>query len=171
MTYHVKDLEAGPLLDQAVLRALGAVHMQECPEGAPDSVRDNWPESGAMVLTDEAGNQMFYSIRTIPQFSTDWGVGGPVLFDKERISILSDGPGWRAGLDAETLAKEYVYCSSVDDDDEDDDEDLPSSKPEVTALVAACREFVLASIAGETVELFDPFARFGTPSVVQGPPR
>lgn len=30
MTYHVKDLEAGPLLDQAVLRALGAEHVQEC---------------------------------------------------------------------------------------------------------------------------------------------
>lgn len=33
MTYRVEDLEAGPLLDQAVLLALGAVHMHECPEG------------------------------------------------------------------------------------------------------------------------------------------
>ena len=56
MTYHVKDLEAGPLLDQAVLRALGAVHMQDCPEGVPDNVRERWPAEGAMVLTDEAGN-------------------------------------------------------------------------------------------------------------------
>jgi len=164
MTYHVKDLEAGPLLDQAVLRALGATHEQECPENVPDHVRERWPAEGAMVLTDDDGNQMFYGMRNIPQFSTEWGVGGPVLFDKARISILSDGPGWAADVDSIGLAKAYVY--------DDDDEDLPSETCPVSALVAACRAMVLANVGAETIELVDPFAtKFGTASAVQGPPR
>lgn len=165
MTYHVKDLEAGPLLDQAVLRALGAVHVQECPEGVPDSVRENWPIQGAFVLTND-GNAIFYSLRTIPQFSTEWGVGGPVLFDRERMSILSDGPGWRAGLDAETLAKEYVY----DQSEQDDDEDLPSEPDPVTALVAACRALALSRLGEVVVDLISG-DMVGTPTVTQGPPR
>jgi hypothetical protein len=164
VTYHVKDLEAGPLLDQAVLRALGAVHMQDCPEGVPDSVRERWPAEGAMVLTDEAGGQMFYGMRNIPPFSTEWGVGGPVLFDKARISLLSDGPGWLADVDSMGLAKGYVYG-----DEDDDLDDLDGERP-VSALVAACRAMVRSNVGAETIDLLDPFAKFGTASAVQGPP-
>lgn len=144
-----------------MLRALGAVHVQECPEGVPDSVREKWPAHGAFVLTNEDGNAIFYSLLTIPPFSTEWGVGGPVLFDKERISLLADGPGWVAGRDSETLAKEFVY--GIDDDE------IVEPDPVVAALVAACRALVLSKL-GEVIQLISG-DMVGTPTVTQGPPR
>lgn len=157
MTYHVKDLEAGPLLDQAVLRALGAVHEQDCPEGVPDNVRERWPAEGAMVLTDEAGNQMFYGMRNIPQFSTEWGVGGPII-ERERIMLCP-------GNESDTSAKEWEAAT-----ESQDGSFTAHSQFAAKPLVAACRTLVFAEF-GDTIDLIDGTARFGTPSVVQGPPR
>lgn len=166
MTYHVKDLKAGPLLDQAVLRALGATHEQECPEGVPDHVRERWPAEGAMVLTDDDGNQMFYGMKNIPQFSSEFGVGGPIL-ERERIMTMpaaacGEPPLWLAGIGQMA----HPYCGDPVPDGSDAEERIVGP----TMLVAGCRVLVLAKL-GPTIELFDPFAKFGTASAVQGPPR
>lgn len=159
MTYHVKDLEAGPLLDQAVLRALGAVHVQECPEDAPDRLREKWPAHGAFVLTNEDGNSIFYSLRTIPPFSTEWHVGGPLLFERERISVITAAddpvlvPGWWRAT------TRFRFEGGIDGPD--------GSSPR--PLVAACRALVLAKL-GPIVELISG-DMVGTPTVTQGPPR
>jgi len=165
MTYHVKDLEAGPLLDQAVLLALGAVHVQECPEGVPEGVRERWPERGAFVLTDEAGNQMFYGMRNIPQFSTEWGVGGPII-ERERImtmpaSARGEEPQWLAAFGLMS----HPYCGDPVPDGSDAEERAHGP----TKLVAACRALVLAKL-GEVVDLIS-VDMVGTPTVTQGPPR
>ena len=167
MTYHVKDLEAGPLLDQAVLRALGAVHMQDCPEGVPDNVRERWPAEGAMVLTDEAGNMMFYGMRNIPQFSTEWGVGGPIL-EKEGVCCIQDLTNeWRAcakGGDDRNIKGSGAMAAFYAYGEEACQHESPS------LLVAAMRSIVAVRL-GDIVDLLDPFAKFGTASAVQGPPR
>lgn len=155
--FKVEELEAGPLLDQAVLLAMGAMRVLEPPADAPANVRERWPDGGALVLVD-GGNMAFYG--AAPPFSTDWGIGGPVLIDKRRLSLIADGDCWLAGADSESLAKAFVHG---DNDDEEGD------PPMTTALVALCRAFVVSKV-GPTIELRQPAWNVGTPTVTQGPP-
>lgn len=67
--FKVEELEAGPLLDQAVLLAMGAMRVLEPPANAPANVRERWPDGGCLVLVD-GGNMAFYGAP--PPFSTDW---------------------------------------------------------------------------------------------------
>lgn len=146
--FKVEELEAGPLLDQAVLLAMGAMRVLDPPANAPANVRERWPDGGCLVLVD-GGNMAFYGAP--PPFSTDWGIGGPALIDKRRLSIISSDDCWLAGNDASRLL-------SVDECDSS-----------ATALVALCRAFV-ASQVGPTIELRQPAWNVGTPTVTQGPP-
>ena len=68
-SYNILELEPGPLLDEAILLALGAVRVLEPPDFTPDHVRARWPEGGVLVLTDADGNQMLYG--TPPRFTAD----------------------------------------------------------------------------------------------------
>ena len=68
-SYNILDLEPGPLLDEAILLALGAVRVLDPPESTPDHVRARWPEGGVLVLTDADGNQMLYG--KPPPFTAD----------------------------------------------------------------------------------------------------
>lgn len=65
-SYNILDLEPGPLLDEAILKALGAVRVLECPDCVPDHIRERWPEGGALMLQDAGGNSVFYG--TPPSF-------------------------------------------------------------------------------------------------------
>lgn len=154
--FKVEELEAGPLLDQAVLLAMGATRMVDAPDGVPNNVRERWPDGGCLVLTD-GPNMAFYG--AAPPFSTDWGIGGPALIDKARLSLIADGDYWSAGDDSESLAKSFIYA-----DDGREDVGAPKS-----ALVVLCRTFV-ASKVGPTIELRQPAWNVGTPTVTQGPP-
>lgn len=168
MTYHVKDLEAGPLLDQAVVRALGATHVQDCPEGVPDNVRERWPAEGAMVLTDEAGNMMFYGMRNIPGFSTEWGVGGPII-ERERVASA-----WLAIGIGSQESKWCAWALDYDGDYRSGDayiEEAGTSMVSHESKLVACLRALVRAKLGPTVDLFDPFAKFGAASAVQGPPR
>lgn len=157
--FKVEELEAGPLLDQAVLLAMGAMRVLDPPANAPANVRERWPDGGCLVLVD-GGNMAFYGAP--PPFSTDWGIGGPALIDKARMSLIADGDYWSAGDDSESLAKSFIYA-----EDGRDDEDVHAPK---SALVVLCRTFV-ASRIGPTIELRQPAWNVGTPTVTQGPPR
>ena len=138
--FKVEELEAGPVLDQAVLLAMGAMRVLDPPADAPANVRERWPDGGAMVLVD-GGNMAFYG--AAPPFSTDWGVGGPLLIDKGRLSLIADGDCWLAGAESESLAKAFVHG-----DEEEGD-------PSTPALVALCRAFVVSKV-GPTIELRQP---------------
>lgn len=142
--FKVEELEAGPLLDQAVLRALGATHAQECPEGVPDNVRARWPADGCLVLVD-GSNMAFYG--QPPSFSTDWGVAGPVLIDKGRVSLFNVLGNWSAGVEGK------LYSENM-----------------TNPLAALCRAFVLHKV-GPTIEVRERSWNVGTPTVTQGPPR
>jgi hypothetical protein len=103
--FKVEELEAGPLLDQAVLLAMGAMRVLDPPANAPANVRERWPDGGCLVLVD-GGNMAFYGAP--PPFSTDWGIGGPALIDKRRLSIISSDDCWLAGNDASRSAGSRV---------------------------------------------------------------
>ena len=153
--FRIEELEAGPLLDQAVLLAMGAKRMVDPPDGVPNNVRERWPDGGCLVLTD-GPNMAFYG--AAPPFSTDWGIGGPII-DRERISVVVavDDPvlvpgWWRA-------TTKFWFQGGIDGPE--------GSGP--TALVAAMRCYV-ASKVGPTIELRQPAWNVGTPTVTQGPP-
>ncbi|MEY5097642.1 MAG: hypothetical protein RJA36_361 [Pseudomonadota bacterium] len=162
--FKVEDLEAGPLLDQAVLLAMGAMRVLDPPEGVPPNVRERWPEGGALVLVD-GGNMVFYGYGAAPPFSTDWGVGGPALIDKARMSLLFDGHDiWWAAKDGQKLAKSFISA-----DDDDDEEVAAGQDGSETALSILCRAFVVSKV-GPTIEVREPGWNVGTPTVTQGPP-
>ncbi len=162
--FKVEELEAGPLLDQAVLLAMGAMRVLDPPANAPANVRERWPDGGCLVLVD-GGNMAFYGAP--PPFSTDWGIGGPALIDKARLSLLFDGHDiWWAAKDGHRLAKSF---SSMDDEWEGDEEVATGQDGFDTALALLCRAFV-ASKVGPTIELRQPAWNVGTPTVTQGPP-
>lgn len=156
--FKVEELEAGPLLDQAVLLAMGATRALEPPADVPDHVRERWPEGGCLVLVDGL-NMAFYG--SAPPFSTDWGVGGP-LVDKRKIMLQPSLDGWeaRVGYRAHEMCGDPVPDGSGRDAVVDGD----------TALVSAMRALVLSQV-GPTIELRQPAWNVGTPTVTQGPPR
>ncbi len=75
--YNILELEPGPLLDEAILLALGAVRVLEPPPSIPDHVRPRWPEGGVLVLTDADGNEMYYG--TPPPFTAGKTVDVPAI--------------------------------------------------------------------------------------------
>lgn len=155
--FKVEELEAGPLLDQAVLRALGATHAQECPEGVPDNVRARWPADGCLVLVD-GSNMAFYG--QPPPFSTDWGVAGP-LIERERITVQASQAGdWRS-FKGDGTTNPGTERSST--------EPLVQARAD-TPIVAAMRVLVLHKV-GPTIEVRERSWNVGTPTVTQGPPR
>lgn len=87
-SYNILDLEPGPLLDEAILLALGAVRVLEPPESTPDHVRARWPEGGVLALTDADGNQMFYG--KPPAFTADQRID--VLPGDEGVAFVTAPP-------------------------------------------------------------------------------